>query len=120
MRLLLDAMYAPAIAEQLRQRGHDVVAARARDDLADLSDPDLLAAVLAEQRVIVTENVIDFMVLDAEFRRAGRDHAGIIMATARRYPRRRGAGIGQLVMALDAWLRERADEAIASSMIWWL
>jgi hypothetical protein len=120
VKLLLDSMYAPPIAEQLRRRGHDVIAARARPDLADLSDHDLLAAARSDGRVIVTENVRDFIALDAECRQHGCTHAGLILTSSRRFPRGRGAGIGSLVAALDAWLTEHPEDASEANLVWWL
>jgi hypothetical protein len=113
-------MYAPPIAEELRRRGHDVIAARAFPRLEDLPDRDLLAFCQRERRVIVTENIHDFIDIDAEIREAGHSHAGVILTPDRRYPRRRSAGIGKLVTALDAWLREHPEEATGDSRIWWL
>lgn len=83
MRLLLDAMYSPAIAEQLRRYGHDVIAAREDPALADLPDPDLFVAAQADGRALVTENVGDFLLLDMLYREQGRAHAGLILTSNR-------------------------------------
>ena len=120
MKLLIDSMYVPQIAEQLRRRGHDAIAARAFPNLEDLSDRDLLGIAASEGRVLVTENVRDFLIIDAEYRQLGRQHFGVILAMDRKYPRRHGAGSGRLVTALDAWLREHTEEATGDSLIWWL
>jgi predicted nuclease of predicted toxin-antitoxin system len=66
VKLLLDAMYSPERAVQLRRRGHDVVAARAFSDLEAASDVELLAVAQLEERVVVTENVPDILRLDAQ------------------------------------------------------
>ena len=50
MKLLLDAMFTTVIAEQLRRRGHDVIAAKEDPVLADLKDIDLFAAAQAAER----------------------------------------------------------------------
>lgn len=42
MRLLLNEHYRREIAQQLRARGHDVVAVDERDDLRGLTDAELL------------------------------------------------------------------------------
>jgi predicted nuclease of predicted toxin-antitoxin system len=120
VKLLLDSMYAPPVAEQLRRRGHDALAARASPRLEDLADRDLLDFAYRDRRVIATENVHDFMVIDAERRREGRPHVGIIMVSANRYPRRRHAGDGRLIAPLDVWLREHPEEATVDSLVWWL
>jgi predicted nuclease of predicted toxin-antitoxin system len=120
VRLLLDAMYAPVIADQLRRRAHDVVSAHERDRLEEASDEALLAIATSERRAIVTENIHDFMDLDAEYRQAGRQHCGIILTTNKGYSRHPSGGVGQLVTALDAWLRDHPEEATEDSTIWWL
>ncbi|MDE3074827.1 MAG: DUF5615 family PIN-like protein [Chloroflexota bacterium] len=62
MRLLLDEMYAPAVAAELRVRGYDVASVhdRAHAHLAGASDSDVLAAALREERTLVTENIRDY------------------------------------------------------------
>ena len=119
MRLLLDAMFSDAIASQLRQRGHDVIAAVERTDLANLPDAALFAAAQDEQRAVVTENVGDFMRLDRLYRQHNRAHHGLILTSDRRFPRSR-AGIGRLVLALDTLLRAKPSDVGASSLVHWL
>jgi len=87
LKLLLDAMFAPEIARQLRQRGHDVVAAKEQARLAYRSDPELFAAAQAEQRALVTENVEDFIDIDRRYRHQGRAHYGLVLTSGRRIPR---------------------------------
>lgn len=120
MRLLIDSMYSPTIAEQLRRRGHDVLAARALEVLEDLPDDELFAIAQAEGRVVVTENVNHFLDLDAFYRERGQEHMGLILTTNHGFPRSRPSHIGRLVTALDAWLQEHPGDAPATSMIWWL
>jgi hypothetical protein len=119
VKLLLDAMY-QVIAEQLRLRSHDVVSAHERKGLSIVSDRALLAVAQDEGRAVVTENIHDLMDLDAEYRRDGRAHFGLILTTNSGFPRHDASGIGRLVLALDAWLREHPEEATDDSLIWWL
>ena len=77
MKLLLDEMWAPAIAEALRDRGHEVVAVAERGDLRGLPDEAIFDAALAEGWVIVTENVVDYRPLAADAMRAGRSHPAL-------------------------------------------
>jgi predicted nuclease of predicted toxin-antitoxin system len=118
LKLLLDAMFAPEIARQLRQRGHDVVAAKEQARLADRGDPELFAAAQAEQRALVTENVEDFIDIDRRYRHQGRAHYGLVLTSGRRFRRTRAA-IGQLVVSLDALLRAEPESA-ATSLVHWL
>jgi hypothetical protein len=120
VKLLLDAMYTHVIAEQLRRRGHDVVSVQEREGLAVVSDDAVLAAARDEGRAVVTENIHDFMDLDARYRRDGKVHFGVILTTDQRFPRHAAGGIGRLVIALDDWLREHPEEAAANSLVWWL
>lgn len=113
-------MYTQVIAEQLRRRGHDVISAHEREGLSAASDDDLLTRARSEQRAVVTENIHDFMDLDAEYRRDGRVHFGMILTSDQRFPRHAAGGIGRLVIALDAWLHEHPEEATGDSLIWWL
>lgn len=97
-RLLLDEMYPPALAEILRERGHDVTAVAALPGLVGADDATVFAAARTEQRCVVTENVRDFAVLA----RQGQ-HAGVLFAHARRWPRTR-PGLAKLADALDTAL----------------
>jgi uncharacterized protein YbjT (DUF2867 family) len=87
LRLLLDAMFDPVIAEQLRRRGHDVVAASRHPRLAKVPDPDLFAAAQTDQRAVVTENVPDLLRLDGLYARERRAHYGLILTTNHRFSR---------------------------------
>ena len=104
MKLLLDEMWAPAIAEALRDRGHEVVAVAERGDLRGLSDEAIFDAAQAEGRVIVTENVVDYRPLATDAMRAGCPHPGLIFTSNRAYPRASRRTAGRLVAALDALL----------------
>ena len=112
MKLLLDEIWAPAIAEALRDRGHEVVAVAERRDLRGMPDAAIFDAAHAEGRVIVTENVVDYRPLAADAMRAGRDSPALIYASNRAYPRANRRTAGRLVAALDALLSAR--DAVAS------
>ena len=111
MKLLLDEMWAPAIAAALRDRGHDVVAVAERRDLRGMPDTAIFNAALAEGWVIVTENVVDYRPLAADSMRAGRPFPALIFTSNRAYPRASRRTAGRLVRALDALLTTR--EAIS-------
>jgi hypothetical protein len=118
LKLMLDEHYAPAIASQLRGRGHDVVAVKERPDLVSLGDDELLRRMLAEGRAIVTENVSDFLPLVGRWNAAEEDHAGLVLTSSRSLPRNT-ATIGVFVRSLDALLRERSsDHACHNEVIW--
>ena len=107
MKLLLDEMWAPAIAEALRDRGHDVVAVAERHDLRGMPDREIFDAALAEGWAIVTENVVDYRPLAADALRAGHPYPALIFSSNRAYPRASRRTAGRLVRALDALLTTR-------------
>jgi predicted nuclease of predicted toxin-antitoxin system len=119
LKLLLDAMFTPRIAEQLRRRGHDVTAAAEFKDLEELLDPDLFAVAQMQQRAVVTNDVAGFVELDRLYRQQGRPHYGVVLTSDHRFSRT-VAGIGNLVIALEAFLRTQPAEPRATSLVHWL
>jgi predicted nuclease of predicted toxin-antitoxin system len=111
LRLLLDEMYTPAVAEELRLRGHDAVSVHDASHvaLAGASDADVLAAARRQERTLVTENVRDFRPLESALLTDGSHHAGVVYTSNRQFPRGDPATTGQLVRALDALLRTIPD-----------
>gem|GEM_PF-4445081 len=83
VRLLLDEMWSPDIAEQVRRRGHDVIAVAETMDLRGLPDDLIFAIAQRNGYAIVTENVIDFRPLGAAEIQRGRSlTASSLPATA--------------------------------------
>jgi hypothetical protein len=118
VKLLLDEHYSPQIAEQLRRRGHDVVAVAERDDLRGATDRALWDRAAGEGRGLVTENVADVMPLVRAASAAGESFAGGVFTSSRSLPRSRQT-IGTYVELLDRLLRERpADDALAGQVLW--
>lgn len=118
MKLLLDEMHAPVIADHLQRESFDVVAVAASPSLRGRSDHDLLIHAAADQRALITENVADFMPLATQWAGAGRVHAGLVFTNPQRYNRAALAYPGDLVTALRQFL---IDQPIAGeSWIWWL
>jgi hypothetical protein len=83
--LLLDEMFSGVIAEQLRAKGHDVLAAVDDPALAGSADEQILAHAAAAGRALVTANIKDFMPLDARYRTASQTHAGLILVSAKTF-----------------------------------
>jgi len=111
LRLLLDEMYAPAIAAELRARGHDVISAHDPGHAlpTGASDADVLAAAQRDERTLVTENGRDYRPLESALLADGSHHAGLVYTTNRQFPRGDPATMGRLVHALDALLRAAPD-----------
>lgn len=101
--LLLDEMFSGAIADQLRAKGHDVIAVVADPALIGLSDDQILAYAADTGRVLVTANIKDFMPLDARYRAASQTHAGLILVSTKTFPQDRNFSAA-ITSALSALL----------------
>ena len=112
MRLLLDQMYTPQIAEQLRKRGHDVISAD-EPQLRGERDRAIFRAAISERRAIVTNDVGHFVTLA----RHEYGHFGLILSDDRSMPRS-SETVGLYVRRLDKLLKDRpADGALAGLII---
>jgi hypothetical protein len=87
--LLLDEMSSAVIAEQLRAKGHDVLAVVADPALTALPDDQVLAHAARAGRALVTANIKDFMPLDTQYRAASQEHAGLILISTKTFPQDR-------------------------------
>jgi predicted nuclease of predicted toxin-antitoxin system len=103
VKLLLDEMFSPAIAVELRELGHDVVAVAERPDLRSKSDEEIFVWTSAEKRWLLTENVKDFRPIMLRALPAGPPGCGLLFTSSRAFPRSR-KNSGSLIRALDAWL----------------
>jgi predicted nucleic acid-binding protein len=79
-------MFSGVIAEQLRAKGHDVLAVATDSALIGLSDDQILAHAADTGRVLVTANIKDFVPLDARYRAATQTHAGLILVSTKAFP----------------------------------
>jgi predicted nuclease of predicted toxin-antitoxin system len=104
VKLLIDEMYPPVVAEQLRARGHDVVSVHDPDyrRLEGAADEEIFAAALAEQRALVTENVPDFRRLEADALAREGAAPTLVYTSNRQFPRGEPGTTGRLVEALHA------------------
>ncbi len=118
MRLLIDELFPPSIAVQLRARGHDATAVQEEAELRGLPDTELFAEAQRRERAILTENVADFLLLDAEYRARQRAHWGLVFTTNRNFPRGRPGTIGALVRALDILFDDEPTSEPSSRVVW--
>ena len=79
IRLYLDEDFHPDLAPALRQHGHDCQSAVEAGRLGAL-DEEQLAYATAQGRRLLSFNVGDFAALAVQWARAGRPHAGIVVA----------------------------------------
>lgn len=117
MKLLLDEMWSPVVAQQLRLRGFDVVAVAERPELRTKLDEIIFATAQDEGRVVVTENIGDFRRIALEALQRGIVHRGLILTTNDRYPRRDSRTLGRVTTALLEVLTGLDD---LSGIEWWL
>jgi hypothetical protein len=108
VKLLLDEMYPPAVAEQLRARGHDVVSVHDPEyrRLEGAPDEEVFTAALGDERALVTENVPDFRRLEANALSRGEAAPTLVFTSNRQFPRGEPRTTGRLVAALHALLSE--------------
>jgi len=119
LKLLLDEMYPPAIAEQLRARDHDVVAVTEHPALRSIPDEQLFAYAQTEQRAVVTENARDYRpIADARAAR-GRSHFGLVLVDSSKYPRGVSRTIGRMVTGLGKLLSMHPGDD-ATGLVHWL
>ena len=118
MRLLLDEMHSPTIAQALSQSGWDAVAVAAEPMLRGSSDEELLEHCCAVERALVTENVGDFSSLAVRWAGEAREHCGLVFTSPRRFNRASLAYPVNLINALSSLLE--SPPADGRSWVWWL
>jgi predicted nuclease of predicted toxin-antitoxin system len=119
LKLLLDEMYAVQIAEQLRSRGHDVIAVKERPDLVGVDDEPLLERAAAEDRVLLTNNVGDFSRLVQRLPAEGRTHHGVVLTNDRSMPRTLN-NIATYARELEAFMKRRPEDDAMRDHVAWL
>ena len=118
MKLLLDEMHAPSIADALTRESWDVVAVASTAALRGVPDADLLAHAAATGRALATENIADFARLTNRWATENRAHAGLIFTNPKRFNRATLAYPGNLIVALRTFLDDPPIEG--ESWNWWL
>jgi Domain of unknown function (DUF5615) len=85
VKLLLDEMISPEVAERLRAQDHDVEAV-AGSSLGGLGDAEVFAAAQDQGRALVTYNRDDYLELIRRYAERDLDHNGLIIVHPTRYP----------------------------------
>jgi predicted nuclease of predicted toxin-antitoxin system len=95
VKLVLDEMVPPVIAEQLRRRGVDAIAAvEPAHSRRYAGAPDELVFARAQEggRTVVTDNVADFELVCTEWERTHAEpHHGVLYAAGAAFNRNRAA-----------------------------
>ena len=86
VRLLLDEMLSPALAAELCERGHDVIAVADRPDLRAKSDEEIFTWASAERRWLLIENVKDFRPIMLRALPGGPPGCGLLFTSGRGLP----------------------------------
>lgn len=116
LRFLLDEHCPGWLADQLTSEGVDTVALTAhRPALRGADDTRVLRAAVAEQRVVVTEDVTTFGVAIT----AVPDHVGVVFCHHRRFPRTR-AGLHRLEVSLARLAHDPPTGLGTHAVVWWL
>ena len=117
MKVALDHHYSPTIARELREHGHDVVAAVEVGWEAEDDEP-LLALCSKDGRTLLTNNVADFAVIARRWQVEGRAHQGLIFTSDSSLPRTRNT-IGRYVEAIAELMRANpGDDGFADRIHW--
>jgi predicted nuclease of predicted toxin-antitoxin system len=118
LKLLLDEMYPPRIAAELRKRGHDVAAVAEQPELRAMDDEGLLNRATANGRAVVTED-FDFIEIANVYALEARSYHGVILASSSTFPRTE-RGIGALIRALEAYLNSHLHDRTVAAGVQWL
>jgi hypothetical protein len=118
MRLILDEHHSPKVATQLAKAGFDVVAAGSQAHTRNITDAELLEAATADDRVVVTENIADFVLLATQWAADGRRHPGVLLTHPDKFKRSKSSYPGSLMRALKAFLE--GPPPPGDSWVWWL
>jgi predicted nuclease of predicted toxin-antitoxin system len=118
VRLLLGEMLSPAIARELRGRGHDVLAIADHPGWVALSDPEVMTLARTERRTVITNNLRDYRPLHADaITPGGPGHFGMIFMPSTY--RRTKEDTRRIIAALEAKLAEYpGDEDLANGECW--
>ena len=116
MKLLVDEMWSPEIARQLRLHGHDVVSVHERDQLKGKVDRVIFDGAQEEGRALVTDNAKDFRPLIATEIEERGSYFRLVLTDNHRFPRHRPGTLGRMVIALSSLLESNID--LTNRKIW--
>lgn len=111
MKLLLNEMWSAEIARQLRRRKVDAVAATELPNrYRGVPDELVFARAREDGRIVVTDNIPDYLMLVRNADSRGESHAGVILVPRRSFDRARPGVVGEVVRALATMARRREIE----------
>jgi predicted nuclease of predicted toxin-antitoxin system len=108
VRFLIDEMFSPAVARHLTDLGHD--AQHVRDiGLAGRTDDEVFDRATVEDRVVVTENAVDFVALLEAAGSTGAATPPVVLALKHTLPADAGAMANELARRLARWADNHPD-----------
>lgn len=112
VRLFTDEHITGGLAPVLRRRGYDVESCpeAGRADQG-ISDEDQLAYATQHGRAILTFDRTDFLRLDVRWKRAGRQHAGMVLSVEIQ-------DFGELLRRVERHLNTYAADVQHDTVIW--
>ena len=120
MKLLIDEMYPPVIAERLRDAGHDAVSVIELPDLIGQDDAQICEFAVSTVRSVVTENAADFLMLVKQRSAVGQAAPSLVMTSNRGFPRHSRSFVGRAMRALAAFCDEHAEDDPQAGAVHWL
>jgi len=117
LKLLLDEHFSRRVAEELRGRGHDVIAVTEDHELRGLPDAKLFAHARSAGYAIVTQDYGDFVALVRAAAIDDVEHFGVIFVPKRLWSSLRD--LDGLTDALERFLGDHSSaDALSSSVVW--
>ncbi len=120
MKLLIDEMYPRAIAERLRQAGHDAVSVTEDVGLIGLDDAAVCDFAVSSRRAVVTENAADFLRIVKQRAASGESVPTLLITSNRSFPRHSRSFLGRAVRALASFCDTHADDDPQTGAVHWL
>jgi predicted nuclease of predicted toxin-antitoxin system len=117
VKLLLEGHYANQIAVDLRAAGHDAVTV-SELQIKGIDDESLLEFASSEDRVLLTNNVRDFLPIVGRWATSGRDHC-LLLTSDVSMPRHTGT-IGLYVRTLRAVMEANPGPRALANYVRWL
>ena len=109
MRFYLDEDIKPLLADMLRTRGIDCLAAREAGNLSK-SDLEQLTFATRSNRTIITCNIVDYLHLAITWAAEGRAHTGIIVSDQLPPP--------ELLRRLLRLIAHRQGQSLQNQVFW--
>ena len=103
----IDEDLPPAIAEILQTAGITATSV-IHEKRQGLSDAEQLRYAASRQLVLVTANIADYVELARQWAARGHEHAGLVLVSTKRFPRRNARAIARALRLLAA--RETASQ----------